>query len=189
MKRLFNILIFVLAALCASAQDHLSFKGIPIEGSMSSFCRQLKDKGFAAKGHQNNISIFTGVFTGREATVGVVPDSDGKNVYGVVVLFPESDEWKTLLNTYNYYKEIYTRKYGKPGKCVEVNEHKEFPNSLIFYNLHQGKIDYACEWQAPGGLIKLTIDKTDNRDFGQVKIHYRDALNTEAKIQQDLDEI
>lgn len=35
-----------LLAVTATAQPHLSFKGIPITGSMTSFCQQLKNKGF-----------------------------------------------------------------------------------------------------------------------------------------------
>ena len=39
----------------------------------------------------------------------------GKNVFAVVVLFEPSGEWNTLVNTYDYYKDLYTRKYGKPS--------------------------------------------------------------------------
>lgn len=38
------------------AQEHLSFKGIPIEGSMTEFCQKLKTKGFTSIG-QETISL------------------------------------------------------------------------------------------------------------------------------------
>lgn len=101
------------------AQEHLSFKGIPIEGSMTEFCQKLKTKGFTSIGQENNISLFTGDFTGSEATVGVTATDDGKNVFAVVVLFEPSGEWNTLVNTYDYYKDLYTRKYGKPSISKE----------------------------------------------------------------------
>lgn len=58
-----------------------------------------------------------------------MPDSGGGNVYCVVVLFPESDEWKTLLNTYNYYKEIYTRNTASPVNASKSIKTKIFPIS------------------------------------------------------------
>ena len=95
MKKIFITLAVFFAAVSVMAQEHLSFKGIPIEGSMSEFCQKLKTKGFTSIGQENNISLFTGDFTGREATVGVTATDDGKNVFAVVVLFEPSGEWNT----------------------------------------------------------------------------------------------
>lgn len=55
--------------------------------------------------------MFSGDFTGRKATVGVTARGDGKNVFAVIVLFDSSGEWNTLVNTYDYYKDLYIRKY------------------------------------------------------------------------------
>lgn len=49
MKKLIVSFAFVLIALTSYAQsssEHLTFKGIPIEGSMTEFCQKLKAKGF-----------------------------------------------------------------------------------------------------------------------------------------------
>ena len=53
------------AVINIMAQEHLSFKGIPIEGSMTAFCQKLKAKGFTQMGRDNNVTMFTGDFTGR----------------------------------------------------------------------------------------------------------------------------
>lgn len=37
------------------AQEHLSFKGIPIEGCMTVFCQKLKANGFTSIGHDGNL--------------------------------------------------------------------------------------------------------------------------------------
>lgn len=71
MKKIILTLTLVLAAINLLAQEHLSFKGIPIEGSMTDFCQKLKAKGFTSIGSENNITLFSGDFTGRDATVGV----------------------------------------------------------------------------------------------------------------------
>ena len=78
MKKIFVTLTVLLAAINVLAQEHLSFKGVPIEGSMTEFCQKLKAKGFTSIGRENNITLFSGDFTGRKATVGVTATDDGK---------------------------------------------------------------------------------------------------------------
>ena len=92
MKRIVIVLTALFATISMMAQEHLSFKGIPIEGSMTEFCQKLKAKGFTSIGQENNVTLFTGDFTGREATVGVTATDDGQNVFAVVVLFDPSGE-------------------------------------------------------------------------------------------------
>ena len=106
MKKIFITLAVFFAAVNMMAQEHLSFKGIPIEGSVTEFCQKLKNKGFTSIGQENNTSLFSGDFTGREATVGVTATNNGKNVFAVVVLFEPSGEWNALVNTYDYYRDI-----------------------------------------------------------------------------------
>ena len=103
-KFLIAITLLFVAVINTMAQEHLSFKGIPIEGSMTEFCQKLKTKGFTQLGRDDNVTTFTGDFTGRQATVGVGATDDGKSVHSVVVIFDESSEWNTLVNTYDYIK-------------------------------------------------------------------------------------
>ena len=125
------------AVINIMAQEHLSFKGIPIEGSMTAFCQKLKAKGFTQMGRDNNVTMFTGDFTGRQATVGVGATDDGKSVHSVVVIFDESSEWNTLVNTYDYYKGLYIRKYGEPSACREHNPSRQDSNISLMYELGQ----------------------------------------------------
>ena len=121
MKKLIVSFAFVLIALTSYAQggsEHLTFKGIPIEGSMTEFCQKLKAKGFTSIGSENNLALFMGDFTGRNATIGVTATDDGKSVFAVAVLFDPSGEWNTLVNTYNYYKrEIIPEYFHGTGDC------------------------------------------------------------------------
>lgn len=172
-----------------TAQDHLSFKGIPIEGSMISFCKKLKEKGFISIGSQNNLSIFSGDFTGKEATVGVMATSDGNDVFSIAVLLPESKEWNNLVNTYDYYKKLYTRKYGNPSINKENNPAHSNSNVSLMLELYEGTVDYYSVWQVSGGSIELIISKTDDIRKGQVVIHYRDDKNAQAKLNKDLEDI
>ena len=101
-KFLIAITLLFVAVINTMAQEHLSFKGIPIEGSMTEFCQKLKTKGFTQLGRDDNVTTFTGDFTGRQATVGVGATDDGKSVHSVVVIFDESSEWNTLAVSYTH---------------------------------------------------------------------------------------
>ena len=189
MKRISATLMLLFAAICVMAQEHLSFKGIPIEGSMTSFCQKLKAKGFTSIGRDNNITLFTGDFTGRKATVGVKATDDGKNVFAVVVFFEPSEEWKTLVYIYDYYKDLYTRKYGEPTISKENNPAHSDSNTALMAEVHQGTVVYGSAWEVTGGDIQLSIEKTSGVYEGMVMIRYRDSQNVEAKIKNDLDDI
>lgn len=176
------------AVISIMAQEHLSFKGIPIEGSMTAFCQKLKAKGFTSIGRDNNLTLFTGDFTGRNATVGVTATDDGKDVFAVVVLFDPSGEWNTLVNT-DYYKDLYTRKYGKPSISKEKNPALSDSNTALMAEVHQGTVVYGSVWEVTGGDIQLSIEKSSGVYEGMVMIRYRDSQNIETKIQNDLDDI
>lgn len=189
MRKIFVTLTLFFAVINIMAQEHLSFKGIPIEGSMTAFCQKLKAKGFTSLGRDNNITLFSGDFTGRKATVGVTATDDGKNVFAVVVFFDPSGEWNTLVNTYDYYKDLYTRKYGVPTISKENNPALSDSNTALMAEVHQGTVVYGSAWEVTGGDIQLSIEKSSGVYEGMVMIRYRDSQNVEAKIQNDLDDI
>lgn len=189
MRKIFVTLTLFFAVINIMAQEHLSFKGIPIEGSMTAFCQKLKAKGFTSLGRDNNITLFSGDFTGRKAIVGVTATDDGKNVFAVVVFFDPSGEWNTLVNTYDYYKDLYTRKYGVPTISKENNPALSDSNTALMAEVHQGTVVYGSAWEVTGGDIQLSIEKSSGVYEGMVMIRYRDSQNVEAKIQNDLDDI
>lgn len=189
MRKLVITFTMLFAVISLMAQEHLSFKGIPIEGSMTAFCQKLKAKGFTSIGSENNFTLFTGDFTGRNATVGVTATDDGKDVFAVVVLFDPSGEWNALVNTYDYYKDLYTRKYGKPSISKEKNPALSDSNTALMAEVHQGTVVYGSAWEVTGGDIQLSIEKSSGVYKGMVMIRYRDSQNVEAKIQNDLNDI
>lgn len=130
-----------------------------------------------------------GEVLGCEATVVVTATDDGKNVFAVVVLFDPSEEWNTLVNTYDYYKDLYTRKYGKPRLSKEKNPAHSNSNISLMAEVHQGTVVYGSVWEVTGGDIQLSIEKSSGVYEGMVMIRYRDSQNVEAKIQNDLEDI
>lgn len=188
MKKLVIAIVLACFALSGAAQEHLSFKGIPIEGSMVSFCQKLKDKGFTQTDREKNITFFKGDFTGRDATVAVGATYNGQDVFSVCVFFDETDSWNSLVDTYVHYKDLYTEKYGKPTLCVENNPCSIDSNTIKMNALDQGRVTYASVFEARGGEILISIEK-GSLFKGFVVIKYEDSLNVKAKRQSDLDEI
>ena len=47
MKKNLFTLVVLFVAINIMAQEHLSFKGIPIKGSMAEFCQKLKPLAFS----------------------------------------------------------------------------------------------------------------------------------------------
>lgn len=155
---------------------------------MTAFCQKLKAKGYVQIGTEDNIRLFKGDFTGRQVTVGVVAADNGQEVFTVAVIFDASDSWNTLVSIYEHYQDLYTEKYGKPIQCVENNPSRTDSNTSLMYELFQGRVTYACIFEAPGGAIQLSIEKGNIND-GYVMIKYQDTQNVNAKRQNDLDEI
>ncbi len=169
-------------------QNHLAFKGIPIAGSMELFTKRLKEKGFSRIDKNGSTYFFEGDFTGRAATVAVASTENG-NVYSVTVFFTPSEEWNKLVEIYNYYKDIYTQKYGSPSYQKQYNSESGAGNISAMYELWQGRVTWKSSWKDKGGNIELSIEKTDGVSEGVVVIRYKDSQNIEAKIKNDLEEI
>lgn len=188
MKRVIFIIAGIFAAINIMAQDKLSFMGIPIEGSMSSFCNKLTAKGFSLIDENGNLAYFSGYFTGLKVTVGVGKTGENGNVFSVVILLPERNEWKQLVNMCEHYKDLYTRKYGLPTISKEHNPAQLNSNIAFMQELCHGTVVYGSIWDVAGGNIEISIEKLD--DFsGCVMIRYCNAENLEAKIQSDLGDI
>lgn len=188
MKKLLFTLVFICLSFCGFSQEHLTFKGIPITGSVTTFCQKLKAKGFVQQSSQGNIRIFKGDFTGRQATVGVAATDKGQNVFSVAVFFDESDSWNTLVSIYEYNKDLYIEKYGQPTQCVESNPSISDSNICLMHDLNEGRVTYASIFEAPGGKIQISIEKA-NINEGLVLIKYQDTQNVNEKRQRDLDDI
>lgn len=189
MKRIILTLTVLFATINIMAQEHLSFKGIPIQGSLTEFCNKIKNKGFTVTSKENDITVFSGDFTGRKVSVAVTATNDGQNVFGIVLVFDPSEEWNTLVSTYDYYKDLYTRKYGKPTASRENNPARSDSNTSLMREVHQGTVTYSSVWEVTGGDIQLSIQKAPSVYTGMVVISYKDSQNMEAKIQNDLEDI
>lgn len=165
---IFLLIIFVLSDfLVVRAQDnsssssHLTFKGVPIDGTLDEYVLKMKKAGFTHIGTKDGVAMLKGDFAGyKNCIVGVSTLKQKDLVSKVVVIFSESETWSSLSTNYFSLKEMLTEKYGKPSDCVE-----EFKSSIQpkedNSKMHEVKFDncnYVTTYKTNKGSIKLSIE-------------------------------
>ena len=131
-----------------TASAPLSFKGIPMTGSLSAFGSELVKAGFKNAGN----GTYTGDFAGYN---GCKVTPTGNPVQEVRIDFPVISDWDALEKAYDNLQADLTRKYGMEP-IVNRN--------LAVYNL-------------PNGTISLDAD-VSNQSSWHVILTYKNALTT-----------
>lgn len=180
-KLLFAMML--MAGLTATAQTgHLTFKGVPIDGTLSEFVGKLKQKGFVLKYHGNGTAMLEGDFASfKNCVVGVYEHESGV-VNRVGVIFPEKDTWSSLYNDYSNLKEMLTQKYGKPSDVTEEFQGYSTPRTdeSKMYAVKFDRCKYICDFATDNGIIELRISH-DGVSSCFVVLVYADAEN-EMKV-------
>ena len=111
----------------SSATGPLSFKGIPITGSLSAFGNELVKAGFRSSGN----GTYTGDFAGYNGCK-VTPVGDNP-VKEVRVDFPVITDWNKLEKAYDDLQASLTQKYGVEPRTIEGS-------NLAVYDLPNGNL-------------------------------------------------
>ena len=183
MKKLLLALALTLIAVCSFAQEHITFKNIPIDGSLSQFSAQLKSAGFTEVGTDNDGVWFIGKFTGRDCRILVQSTAVSKTVYAVYALFDNRSEWSMAKADYNALKEALSKKYGNP-KSVEKFDSYYKEDVYEFMHMGGGHVVWQSDFNTKLGSIFLYI-KEQSVSTGCAIVQYRDAINS-AKATDEL---
>ena len=89
MKKIISILFAICLCMAASAQQHMKFMGIPLDGTIDNFALKLKAKGVTydaaeSKAAGKGIRKFCGTFMGEKATFTVFYNYKSKIVFSAV---------------------------------------------------------------------------------------------------------
>ena len=180
MKLLAAVCLMLAATFAASAQNHQTFKGVPIDGRTNAFIHQLKQKGFQQIGKSDTL---IGTFAGyNDCEVMVLTSNQTNMVYGVKVQIPMCYP----LGIYAEYKKLQaalTEKYGNPVK-EEVQSYEndfvkaiyklitsvEYSDSYPFRSVFDtgcGSVTMEVAWIASecgGGFIVMTYIDNANEN-------------------------
>lgn len=90
MKKIISVLFVFCLCMAASAQQHMKFMGIPLDGTIDNFALKLKAKGVtydAAKSKTagQGCRVFNGTFMGEKATINVAYNPKSKMVFSAAV--------------------------------------------------------------------------------------------------------
>lgn len=191
-KLIFAVLL--LAGLTATAQtNHMTFKGVPIDGTLKEFVGKLKQKGFSLLSNEQGVAVLEGEFAAQKGcTIGVIAQESGA-VYRIGVCFPERDVWLRLYNDYLSLKEMLTQKYGKPKSVIE--EFLSYDNGLeeddkwkMFY-VQNDRCRYITDFITADGTIELRIDHNEKLKSCYVVLIYEDAINGDKVRSSAIDDL
>lgn len=116
MKRILFFLVLAFVVFGTNAQNaHLKFMGIPLDGKISAFNKELKKKGFmldefAGKKIEGTY-IYNGIFAGERAQVFVSYDDKTQIVYQAVVIIRRYSK-ESVTRAYEDMRDMLEEKYS-----------------------------------------------------------------------------
>lgn len=182
------ILLFTVVFFAKSqTSEHMTFKGVPIDGTLAEFVSKMKQNGFTYLETKDETAWLKGDFAGYKECFIAIPTFKQKDlVFKVTVVFHECETWSSLSEIYFDLKEMLAEKYGKPYKVVEeFNSYSQPLNDNSKYSyVTLDLCKYSSIFQADKGDIWLSIEKG-----GFVQLSYFDKINKEiiqTKAKSDL---
>ena len=180
MKKVLSLIlaILALASPAITAQEHATFLGIPINGSLSQFCNKLvSQKGLSIVEKDDSRGVYTlsGRFMNYSNSEFYVFDNDNtKQTYRIDVYLPEQSTWRGILNQYNRivndYRTNSTYTFDENNATFESPYRDGGGNEVEA--VRDGKVNYYTYFNYSGGLVKIQISR-----YMQVEISFFDVAN------------
>lgn len=184
MKKILLLTLSFIIVLSTFAQtEHLQFMGIPIDGSISSFTKQLKKKGFikdklfsSFEDYLNGCRVFIGTFAGeKRANVVVFYDIKTKQVNNVKVLIKCYSE-NELNRKYESFLSQLKLKYS--SSILQEKTLEEEPGTEFVIS------------DANGVLIGLILlYKGIKNDNYNLSLEYTDFVNVISSSRNDMNDL
>lgn len=202
MKKLLTMALCLFISIAAfsqseSAEQHMTFMGIPIDGTIDEFTKRLNEKRQFAIDYNyshTNVRVLKGFFGGTDncrTSILHKPVKGEDLVYSVSVDFPEYDNWDLLESSYLFVKEMLINKYGSTNDCTEsfVTDKKDLTNDEKMILLKENKCNYKTTFIFPSlGMITLYIrhfNPLPNYDRYFVSLFYYEYLNSQ-KVKSEI---
>lgn len=192
MKKHLTLLLTCLLMAGATFAQHLSFKGVPINGTLQEYTNAMVKAGFHYEGTQDGVSLLSGDFAGyKNCHVGVSTLKNLNVVNRIAVLFPEKETWSAVLQDYEYLKEMLTEKYGMPSDSKERfnNYTGNYDNSLVMYALEDDEYVWYTTFTTELGDIQLSITKGTQHSTAMVRLSYYDKVNSDKVRAAAMDDL
>lgn len=178
------------AQIKSDSSKHLTFKGVPINGTLAEFTLKMKNSGFAHNGTKDGVTILEGDFASyKNCVIGVSTLKQRDLVNKIAVIFPDCETWSSLSTNYFNLKELLTEKYGKPSESVEkFQSYTPTSDGSKMTQVKLGSCKYLTTYETEKGTIQLSIEN-DGVISCFVKLTYFDKINSEVVKKQALDDL
>ncbi len=189
MKRFVSFIFAVLFVIICQAQvEHLTFMGIPIDGKIKDFQKELKSKGFSrASGYSEGIRGYNSSFSGYKCKLLVTYNKKTSIVYSVAVFIPCGMKDYSE-QTYKNFKRDLIQKYEADRLNIYHDFYKE-RNELFKEDVEMGNLtrinSSKSEMEADGresttiSITKPVISKTFGEEIPSFSFVY---LLSEANV-------
>ena len=161
--------------------SHLAFKGVPIDGTLKQYVRQMQKRGFKVESAKKESVRLTGDFAGfKDCAIDVFTLSQRDLVNSITVSFPPQETWERLSSDYFALKSMLTKKYGKPAKCTEKFQNASLydDNGSKMFGVAQDACIYKTIYSTPKGGIRLSIEH-QSYNYCYVQLMYADRQNSD----------
>lgn len=197
MKAVLTLLFCLVLTMTSFAQNntdttkHMTFKGVPIDGTLNEYVSKMKQSGFTLIGTEDGVAMLKGDFAAYKGCVIGVATLKGKDLVSkITVIFPEQETWSSLSSNYYNLKELLTEKYGEPSEIVEKFDTYSEPDDNGD-RMHAVKMDnckYYTTYELKNGSIQISIDH-QNVMSCFVTLTYFDKINSEKVRQKAIDDL
>lgn len=191
-KLVFFLTCLFIAGTAFSQQNHLKFKGVPIDGTLKSYTEAMVKAGFTHEGTQDGYAVLSGDFAGyKGCVIGVSTLKNCDVVSHIAVLFPDKGTWSAVLNDYETLKAMLTEKYGTPSDSKEkfTGHIGNYDNSFVMSALKDGEYKWHTVFTTELGNIELSILAGTKYNTGCVRLSYFDKANSEKVRNAAMDDL
>ena len=191
-KILFLLFLLIVTSVgIAQSRQHLSFKGVPIDGTLKEYTNAMIKAGFQFEGTEDGLSILSGDFAGfKDCLIGVSTLKNCDVVSHIAVLFPERETWSALTNDYEQLKAMLSKKYGSPNHQFErFTDYVGDSDNLKMLAIHSGEYEWYSVFSTEFGDIELSLIEGTGYLTGMVRLSYYDKTNTEKVLNSAMDDL
>ena len=197
MRPILTTLFCFVLTMTSIAQDntdtivHMTFKGVPIDGSLNEYVSKMKQSGFTLIGTEDGVVMLKGDFAAYKGCIIGVATLKGKDLVSkILVIFPEQETWSTLSSNYYNLKELLTEKYGEAAEIVEKFDTYSEPNddNARMHELGMDRCKFFTIFELENGSIQLSIEH-DGFSSSFVMLSYYDKINSEKIRQKAIDDL
>lgn len=188
MKKFALLFAMMLMSTTFFAQEHLDFRGVPIDGHVDNFIAKMKELGYALDENSDGVAIMEGKFIGKDVNLFIVYTPKTNIVWKVGVFFDKATSWSSIKSDYREYKELYKTKYGE-GKSYEFFSKPYYEgDGYEMQAVRKEKCRYTTFFECTAGNITVEISSNE-----RILISYEDAINVKLnrseKTSSALDQI